>query len=133
MQQLLAHLVGDYLIQSDWMATQKTERIWPAIVHGVIYSIPFLFLSPSRDALMVICITHILIDHFRIARYVVWFKNFFAPDWNEATDSPWNPEWDKCKATGYPPDRPVWLTVWLMIIADNTIHLIVNYFALKYL
>ncbi len=33
-ESLLAHLVGDYLIQSDWMATEKVKRWWPAIVHG---------------------------------------------------------------------------------------------------
>ncbi|WP_205679869.1 DUF3307 domain-containing protein [Paenarthrobacter ureafaciens] len=30
---LLAHLIGDYLIQSDWMASEKTKRWWPAIAH----------------------------------------------------------------------------------------------------
>jgi hypothetical protein len=28
---LLAHLVGDYLLQSDWMAAEKTKRWWPPV------------------------------------------------------------------------------------------------------
>ncbi|MBT2390812.1 DUF3307 domain-containing protein [Streptomyces sp. ISL-1] len=32
-ESLLAHLAGDYLIQSDWMATEKVKRWWPAVVH----------------------------------------------------------------------------------------------------
>jgi hypothetical protein len=36
------------------------------------------------------------------------------------------PAWSECKATGYPPDTPPWLAVWLMIIADNTIHVLIN-------
>ena len=35
---ILAHLVGDYLIQSDWMASEKTKKWWPAIAHGITYS-----------------------------------------------------------------------------------------------
>ena len=34
---------------------------------------------------------------------------------------------------GYPPDRPVFMWVWLMILADNTIHVILNGVALKWL
>ena len=26
-EQLVAHVVGDYVIQSEWMATEKTERV----------------------------------------------------------------------------------------------------------
>jgi hypothetical protein len=116
---LLAHLVGDYLIQSDWMATEKTKRWWPAIAHAVTYGIPFAFLAPSISAWLVIVITHAVIDHYRLARHVVWVKNFLGPrrTWRS---------WEECKATGYPADRPVWLTTWLMIIADNTIHLLIN-------
>lgn len=46
---------------------------------------------------------------------------------------PANWPWRECKATGYPPDRPDWMTVWLMIVADNTLHLTINFLALRYL
>lgn len=116
---LLAHLAGDYLIQSDWMATQKTKRWWPAIVHAVTYGIPYVAVTRSPVALVVIVATHAVIDRYRLARHIVWAKNFLAPR------SYWRP-WSECKATGYPPDRPDWLVVWLMIVADNTIHLAIN-------
>ena len=38
-----------------------------------------------------------------------------------------------CSATGYPPSTPPWLSVWLMIILDNLIHIAVNGAAIKYL
>jgi hypothetical protein len=44
---LLAHLAGDYLLQSDWMATQKVRRWWPAVVHGLTYLLPFLLITRS--------------------------------------------------------------------------------------
>lgn len=44
---ILAHLIGDYLIQSHWMATEKTKRWWPAIAHAVTYGLPYLIVTRS--------------------------------------------------------------------------------------
>jgi uncharacterized protein DUF3307 len=112
-------MVGDYLIQSDWMAQEKTKRWWPAIVHAVTYGLPFLVITRNPIALAVIVGTHAVIDRYRLARHVVWAKNHLALAGSV-------PSWSECRATGYPPDRPVWLTTWLLIIADNTIHVLIN-------
>ena len=119
--QLLAHLVGDYIIQSDWMANEKTKKSVAAAVHAVTYALPFLFLTFSPSALIFIVVTHFIIDRWRLARFVVYAKNI-----------PWQ-KWSDCSATGYHKDRPIWLSVWLLIIADNTMHLICNGLALRYL
>ena len=116
---VLAHLVGDYLIQSDWMANEKTKRWWPAVAHGVTYTLPYALVTQSPVALAVIAGTHILIDHWRLARHVVWANNLLAP-------ARYRHPWRECSATGYHRDRPDWLTVWLLIIADNTLHLAIN-------
>ena len=63
MEQLLCHLVADYWLQNDWMATNKKKKWFPAIVHGFIYTLPFLLLTHSFMALLVIGVTHIIIDH----------------------------------------------------------------------
>lgn len=123
---LLAHMLGDYVIQSDWMATQKTSRWWPAIAHAGTYGLPYLAVTRHPAALLVIVGTHAVIDRYRLARHVVWAKNFLAPR------SYWRP-WSECVATGYPADRPVWLTTWLMVIADNTLHLVINVVAVMWL
>jgi hypothetical protein len=60
--QLVAHAVGDYIIQSDWMASEKTERAWPAVVHAVTYTLPFLAFRPSPAALTMISGSHFVID-----------------------------------------------------------------------
>ena len=60
MLQLILHLIGDYLLQSDWMALNKTKCSKAAAAHAVTYSLPFLILSPSLEAFAVICITHFL-------------------------------------------------------------------------
>src|SRR6185369_539474 len=78
--QLIAHALGDYLLQSGWMALNKTKSWIPATVHGIVYAIPFiLILHPSLAALAVIVGTHIVIDHYRLARYVCWTKEWFSP------------------------------------------------------
>lgn len=129
MIQLIFHLIGDYLTQSDWMAINKTKAHLPALAHALIYSLPFLILTgvgTTRGlwAWVTIFGTHFLIDRYRLARYVVWAKNFIGPG---------NRPWSECTATGYPPGRPDWLCVWLMIVADNTLHLTINYASLRWL
>jgi hypothetical protein len=116
---VLAHLVGDYVIQSHWMATEKTKHWLPAIVHGVTYTLPYALITQSPLALVVIGGTHIIIDRFRLARHIAWLKNQLGPKRSR-------PRWADAKATGYPSETPAWLSVWLMIITDNTIHLLIN-------
>lgn len=123
---LLAHLVGDYLIQSHWMASEKTKRWWPAWAHAITYGLPFLLVTRSPAALAAIVVTHAVIDRYRLARHVVWAKNLLAP-------KPYRRPWADCVATGYPGDTPPWLAVWLLIIADNTIHLAINAAAVAWL
>lgn len=166
MEQLLAHLVGDYLLQSDWMAQKKRSSWLPAAVHALVYSLTFIWLARTAPrpllAWLVIFGTHAVIDRYGLARYVVWAKNWlggvsqygydpradtfharqmgYPPRWVPRTSwTHWNPPagwvrmpWDACRKTGYPPDIPVWLAVWLTIIADNTLHLLCNY-ALRWL
>lgn len=138
MEQLILHLIGDYVTQSDWMAQNKTKSTWAAFCHATVYSLPFLFIG-SLWACLVIWITHLLIDRFRLARYVVWLKNRWLQPKPYAYEQPARYEWEQkwkwsyCSSTGYPADAPPWLSVWLMIAADNTLHLIINYASIRWL
>jgi hypothetical protein len=124
MEQLLIHLFGDYVTQTDWMARTKTQKFFAAFVHATIYSIPFVLLTQSPVALFVIWFTHLLIDHYRLARYVVFAKNWI-------TDT--TLKWSDCSGTGYHKDSPAWLSTWLLIIVDNFMHLAINYSAIRWL
>jgi len=121
--QLLAHAVGDYLLQSDWMAREKTRRSIVALLHAVVYVLPFLLLSHSLPALLVIVVSHFVIDRWRLARYLAWLRNWLGP----------NRPWSECEETGSPSDRPAYQAFWLMIIVDNTMHVLINAAALTYL
>lgn len=124
--QLIAHLIGDYFLQSDWMASEKTKKSLAALAHVFTYTIPFLFLTRSITALAVVMGTHFIIDRWRLARYVCWVKNWAAP-------LGWNKPWSECAGTGYTSDKPAFLAIWLLIIVDNTMHIICNALALRYL
>lgn len=97
-----------------------------------------------------IAITHVVIDRYRLAAWLVWAKNQMAPPmWR-------HPYGDHVSGTGYhrPVDdgtrvslsdpvfggwalkalpvrcqiqaKPEWMSVWLMIVADNTVHVVLN-------
>ncbi len=115
--QLVAHLVGDYLLQSDWMASNKHRRMDAALVHVIFYTLPFVFITQQPVALGLIALTHLIVDRYGLARYVVWLKN-----------RPWpgSRPWSECRKTGFPPDMPVWSASWLVVIVDNVIHILCN-------
>lgn len=147
MLQLLLHLLGDFVFQSHWMAENKTKSSWAAGLHATVYSLPFLLLGPSAAAFSVILLSHFAIDRWRLARHVVWLKNLLLhppllrADWHLLTCGATHEEitllkrfeWSNCSATGYPSDVPPWMAVWLLIAADNTLHLLLNYLSLTYL
>ena len=124
MLQLILHLIGDYITQTDYMASNKTKTFRIAFLHAIVYTIPFILVTQSPVALLVILISHAIIDRYRLARYVIFAKNYL----NDRTL-----KWEDCNKTGYPNSSPVWLTVWLMIIADNTLHLTINFIAITFM
>jgi len=121
MLELLAHLVGDYIIQTNKQAVLKRKSKKQALIHAATYTLPFLLLTRDLRRLVVIFGTHVVIDHWGLARYVVQAKNSLG-DWD-------NREQYKTP-TGYPDGTPDWLKTWLLIIADNTMHLVINHLAL---
>jgi hypothetical protein len=125
--QLALHLLGDYVLQSNWMAQRKTDEILPALIHATTYTLPFAFLGASVWALLVIGVTHFIIDHWRLARYVIWLRNMQSPNterWRLSLE-----EYKKSEPRG----MPNWLAAYLLFIADNTMHIFINGWALTYL
>ncbi len=118
----LAHLFGDYVVQSDWMAKEKTSKSGPAALHALTYSACFLPLTRSPRALAVIGGTHYVIDRWRLARHLVWARNQFAP-------SQYRYRFDSTPF-GAPEGQPPWLAGWLLFLADNSVHLLINGWAL---
>jgi hypothetical protein len=122
--QIIAHFVGDYILQSDWMVKEKGRSWLAALVHVVFYTLPFLFLTTNPVTLAIIAGTHMVIDRYRLARHLIWIKNF-----------PWpgSKPWSECKETGFAPDVPGYLATWLMIIVDNIVHILINGVAITFI
>lgn len=131
--QLLAHLFGDYILQTGWMANNKAAKSLAAFVHVIFYGLAFVifaglgWLSLTPAALAVIVGTHYFIDRYRLAKYVCWAKDWIIPPFKGTP-------WKDCDATrGIDAGAPDWLRGWLFILVDNCMHLIINALALKYL
>lgn len=122
MEQLLAHLVGDYILQSHDMAVNKTKNSYWAAYHAFTYSLPFVLLTQNLLALFIVGFTHFLIDRFRIAVQVTKLKNYAFGKFDKEVFN---------LANGYPEETPAWLFTWLIIILDNTMHLVINYLVLN--
>lgn len=121
MEQLLAHLVGDYIFQSHDMAVNKTKNSYWALYHATTYTLPFLLLTLNPLAIIIILLTHFAIDRYRVAMWVTKVKNYLFGKFDKRVFD---------LANGYPEETPAWLTTWLIIILDNTMHLVINYLAL---
>jgi len=148
MEQLLAHIFGDYFLQSDYLALNKSKRSLPCLVHVIIYTSCFLLLTLSWKALLVIGATHFILDRFHTPlKRLIWLCGHLNPTLSY-------PEYGKCDVTGYYDDsgfttikptsgdgsterfhkpRLFCISIWLYIIHDNFLHLLINYMALKYL
>jgi hypothetical protein len=138
--QFLAHLFGDYVIQTDHQAAEKTQDWRPALIHGITYTLPFVALTRSPGRLAGIALSHALIDRYRLAKHVCWAKNQLAPErhrypWSHAgptgyhsnSFAPYQHDQTDCTVLG----KPDYLAVWLMIAADNSIHLLLNRLILR--
>ena len=123
MDQLLAHLVGDYLFQNKWISVKKHENFLVALLHGALYTLPFVLITQVPITLLIIGLTHAVIDYFSIGSWVMWLKDQFAPKkFRSSVD-------EVMKSTNDPNN---WLMFSLRIVNDNALHLLINFFAIKY-
>jgi len=96
---IYAHLIGDYLLQSDWMAKGKKVSSWICLVHIVAYMIPFLFCGLFWWQLLLIGIQHFLQDR---TSFIIWLMKIKG-----------SAEFAK------PPMSP-----WSIIVTDNIVHIL---------
>lgn len=93
----VGHLVGDFLLQSSWMADNKDEKWVPLLIHCFVYTVVVtLFALPAGGlglpAIALIFLVHVLIDRTRFvdiwAKYVTrspdqaWLKIIQDQTWH---------------------------------------------------
>ena len=121
----ICHLIGDYLLQNNWMAQNKTKSFFPCMIHIGLYMLPFCILlewypegsyTIALAAGIIIGTTHYFIDRYDLAKYWIMLVNW---SWGESN-------------YGYGDNMPPVLAIFLKIIIDNTFHLIINSICLYY-
>ena len=59
---IMCHLVGDYILQSNFIATTKDENLYHLFVHCVLYILPFIIYFGFTWQAIVVFISHFIID-----------------------------------------------------------------------
>ena len=85
---IFAHLIGDYLIQNDWMAKEKKRSSLICAYHVLLYLVPFLFASLTWWQIALIGVQHFIQDRTNIVVWLMRLKgseNFTRPPF-----APWS-------------------------------------------
>ena len=132
---LLGHFIGDYLLQNHWMALNKKKRIWPLLVHCLIYTAVVCILTPELFSplwLTIVFTSHAVIDGTHIVDkylHIIGGRSIanMRHDFNSLT------------SCAYAGDTPLMRTSsvaigwFVQIVADNTIHIGLMYAGLRWL
>lgn len=65
---VVCHLIGDYCLQSDFIAKTKGQNWYHLFVHCVLYIVPFYIVFGWCWQLGIMFISHIIVDPLK-ARY----------------------------------------------------------------
>ena len=84
MHPFLAHLIGDFILQNEWMAANKKQRSIPCLVHALLYLIPFLLCHLRWWQILLIGLQHFVQDR---SGFVLWWmrvwKRSRPENWKE--------------------------------------------------
>lgn len=88
MNSILAHLIGDYLIQNDWMAKGKKVSSWVCLVHVATYLTPFLLCDLAWWQLALIGAQHFGQDRTGIVKWLM--DHMGKADFAKPPMAPWS-------------------------------------------
>jgi len=67
---VLAHFIGDFLLQNDWMAKNKKQSSFICTIHVLCYMIPFLLVELNWIQFILIATQHWLQDR---TKFIAWY------------------------------------------------------------
>lgn len=122
----LGHLIGDYLLQSKWMAMTKSQPGWRGVlactIHVALYTVAVCAMVQTTDALvwLAVAVPHWIIDRWSLGGW--WLKVIRGRTLEEAHLSA-------------EPHRPFHIAFFAVVYtaADNTIHLLCLWAAIRFL
>lgn len=59
---IVCHLIGDYVLQSNFLATTKGQNLYHLFVHCFLYIVPFYFIFGFTWQLSILFAVHMLVD-----------------------------------------------------------------------
>ena len=65
---VICHMLGDYFLQIDFIASTKGKNWYHLIVHCMLYIVPFIIVFGLDWRIYVLLLSHIIIDPLK-ARY----------------------------------------------------------------
>lgn len=116
---IIGHLVGDYLMQNDWMANNKKKAWQPCAIHCLLWTIAVMFFAGwftrynSIFIFLVLFWTHYLQDRTNIIR---WWMTL-----------PWKDQSQFMECYYFEPDTMRFvpgLGPWSIIVVDNVWHIV---------
>jgi hypothetical protein len=67
---VFAHLLGDYVLQNDFIAKTKANNYYHLFVHCVLYCFPFYVLMGFTWHLIPLLIIHIIVDYLKCKKVI---------------------------------------------------------------
>lgn len=109
MEYLIGHLVGDYLLQNDWMAREKKRSHLACAFHVACYCLAvWCFTGWPPIAMATVAVPHFLIDR---GSFVAWYMSRVGQsDFMQPPMSPWS-----------------------RIVIDNVMHLVCLYWTATFI
>lgn len=62
---LAFHFLGDYVLQTDFLAKTKATNYWHLIAHCVLYTLPFYLYFGFSYKIIGVFISHLIIDYLK--------------------------------------------------------------------
>lgn len=108
---IIGHLVGDYLLQNDWMALNKKARSWPCAIHCALWATAVCVFADWRAAWVwpVLFIAHFVQDRTTIIHF-------------------WMTRVNRQAKFTEPPMAP-----WSLIVVDNVWHIVSLYIVARFI
>lgn len=62
----LCHFIGDYVLQTDYLAKTKGENWWHMIAHCMAYTTAFIFCFGFGWEILLLFLSHLIIDSLKV-------------------------------------------------------------------
>ena len=70
---IACHMLGDYVLQSDFLANTKGENLWHLFTHCILYTVPFAVAFGFDWRISALFASHMLIDTMKARMHVIGY------------------------------------------------------------